>query len=129
MLQRLGVDARRPRAERGEAVEELPTLSGNTRPGGPPRRASFVWVLQQAEKESTGLGDEYISTEHLLLALAEAKSGVSDLLPDRKELVRAVAEVRGPQRVTSPNPEDTTGAREVRPRPDRRGARAASSTR
>src|SRR4051794_31981981 len=111
VLQRLGVDAQDARSRAGEAIEKLPKLSGNTVPDVRPS-SEFVWVLQQAEKESTGLGDEYISTEHILLALAESKSGVSDLLPPRKELVKAVSEVRGPHRVTSPNPEDTFGALE-----------------
>src|SRR4051812_12370550 len=111
VLQRLGVDAQDARSRAGEAIEKLPKLSGNTVPDVRPS-SEFVWVLQQAEKESTGLGDEYISTEHILLALAESKSGVSDLLPPRKELVQAISEVRGPHRVTSPNPEDTFGALE-----------------
>jgi ATP-dependent Clp protease ATP-binding subunit ClpB len=111
VLQRLGIDAREARGRAGEAVGKLPKLSGNTVPDVRPS-SEFVWVLQQAEKESTGLGDEYISTEHILLALAEAKSGVADLLPDRKELMRAISEVRGPHRVTSPNPEDSFGALE-----------------
>jgi ATP-dependent Clp protease ATP-binding subunit ClpB len=109
VLQRLGVDAQDARARAGEAIGKLPRLSGNTASDVRPS-SEFVWVLQQAEKESTGLGDEYISTEHFLLALAEPKSGVSDLLPERKDLVRAISEVRGPHRVTSPNPEDTFGA-------------------
>jgi ATP-dependent Clp protease ATP-binding subunit ClpB len=111
VLQRLGVDAQDARARAREAIDKLPKLAGNTVPDIRPS-SEFVWVLQQAEKESTGLGDEYISTEHILLALAESKSGVSDLLPNRKELVKAVSEVRGPHRVTSPNPEDTFGALE-----------------
>jgi ATP-dependent Clp protease ATP-binding subunit ClpB len=111
VLQRLGVDAQDARARAREAIEKLPKLSGNTAPDVRPS-SEFVWVLQQAEKESTGLGDEYISTEHILLALAESKSGVSDLLPGRKDLIKAVSEVRGPHRVTSPNPEDTFGALE-----------------
>jgi ATP-dependent Clp protease ATP-binding subunit ClpB len=111
VLQRLGVDAQDARSQAREAIGKLPKLSGNTVPDVRPS-SEFVWVLQQAEKESTGLGDEYISTEHILLAMSEAKSGVADLLPDRKELVRAVSEVRGPHRVTSPNPEDTFGALE-----------------
>jgi ATP-dependent Clp protease ATP-binding subunit ClpB len=111
VLQRLGVDAQDVRGQVREAIEKLPKLSGNTVPEVRPS-SEFVWVLQQAEKESTGFGDEYISTEHILLALAESKSGVSDLLPPRKELVQAVSEVRGPHRVTSPNPEDTFGALE-----------------
>ena len=109
VLQRLGVDAQDARARARDAIGNLPQLSGNTVPDLRPS-SEFVWVLQQAEKESTGLGDEYISTEHILLALAEPKSGVSEELPDRKELVQAISEVRGPHRVTSPNPEDTFGA-------------------
>jgi ATP-dependent Clp protease ATP-binding subunit ClpB len=109
VLQRLGVDAQEARNRAREAIGKLPKLSGNTVPDLRPS-SEFVWVLQQAEKESTGLGDEYISTEHILLALTEKRSGVSDLLPDRSELVKAVSEVRGPHRVTSPNPEDTFGA-------------------
>src|SRR5436190_18190615 len=111
VLQRLGVDAEDARVRAGEAIGKLPTLSGNTAPEVRPS-GEFVRVLQQAEKESTGLGDEYISTEHILLALSESKSGVSDLLPSRKDLMRAISEVRGPHRVTSPNPEDTFGALE-----------------
>src|SRR5215204_2314476 len=109
VLQRLGVDAQDARGRARDAIEKLPKLSGNTVPDVRPS-SEFVWVLQQAEKESAGLGDEYISTEHILLALSEKKSGVSELLPDRKELVQAISEVRGPHRVTSPNPEDTFGA-------------------
>ncbi|HMA27017.1 MAG TPA: ATP-dependent chaperone ClpB [Solirubrobacterales bacterium] len=111
VLQRLGVDAQDARSQARAAIEKLPRLSGNTVPDVRPS-SEFVWVLQQAEKESTGLGDEYISTEHILLALAERRSGVADLLPDRKDLVQAISEVRGPHRVTSPNPEDTFGALE-----------------
>jgi ATP-dependent Clp protease ATP-binding subunit ClpB len=111
VLQRLGADAQDARRRAQEAVEKLPRLSGNTVPDVRPS-SEFVWVLQEAEKESAGLGDEYISTEHILLALAESKSGVSDLLPARKDLVQAISEVRGPHRVTSPNPEETFGALE-----------------
>src|SRR5262249_60792684 len=106
VLQRLGVDAEDARVRADEAIEELPKLSGNSVPEVRPS-SEFVWVLQQAEKESTGFGDEFISTEHILLALAEPRSGVSDLLPPRKDLVQAISEVRGPHRVTSQNPEDT----------------------
>ncbi|MDP9228539.1 MAG: ATP-dependent chaperone ClpB [Actinomycetota bacterium] len=111
VVQRLGEDVESVRARVFEAVDKLPRVSGNTVPDIRPS-AEFVWVLQQAEKEASGLSDEYISTEHFLLALAQRKSGVADLLPERKELLRAISEVRGPHRVTSPNPEDTFGALE-----------------
>lgn len=106
VLQRLGEDIEAVRARATEAIEKLPSLSGNTIPDIRPSK-EFVWVLQQAEKEATGLSDEYISTEHFLLALADKKSGVGDLLPERAVLLSAISNVRGPHRVTSPNPEDS----------------------
>src|ERR687897_241887 len=111
VLQRLGEDPAAARQRATETLEKLPRLSGNTVPEVRPS-SEFVWVLQQAEKEARGLADEYISTEHILLALAQSKSGVSELLPDRKQLMQAISEVRGPHRVTSPNPEDSFGALE-----------------
>jgi ATP-dependent Clp protease ATP-binding subunit ClpB len=111
VLQRLGEDIASARARAAEAIGKLPRLSGNTIPDVRPSK-EFVWVMQQAEREATGLSDEYISTEHFLLALADSKSGVSDLLPERAVLLSAISEVRGPHRVTSPNPEDSYGALE-----------------
>ena len=111
VLQRLGLDPAGLRAAGAEAIAQLPQLSGNTVPDIRPSK-ELVWVLQQAEKEATGLSDEYISTEHILLALSDKKSGVAELLPDRGELLAAVSEVRGPHRVTSPTPEDSYQALE-----------------
>jgi ATP-dependent Clp protease ATP-binding subunit ClpB len=93
------------------AIADLPTVSGDSEPEVRPSQ-TFVRTLQRAEQESAGLGDEYISVEHLLLALSDGKSGVAELLPDRESLVKAVSEVRGPHRVTSPNPEETMQALE-----------------
>jgi ATP-dependent Clp protease ATP-binding subunit ClpB len=92
-------------------VDGLPKLSGDAEPESKPSSA-FVKVLQRAERESAGLGDEYISTEHFLLSLSDSAPGVADLLPDRETLLKAVSEVRGPHRVTTPNPEDTVQALE-----------------
>ena len=111
VLQRMEVDPEEARRRAREAIDALPTLSGDDVPDIRPTK-EFIWVLQQAEKEASGLSDEYISTEHFLLALAQSKSGLSDLLPPRDVLVDAVSAVRGPHRVTSPNPEDTFGALE-----------------
>ncbi len=111
VLERVEVPAADAKAAAAGTIEALPTLSGDAVPDIRPSK-EFVWVLQQAEKEATGMGDEYISTEHFLLALAQSRSGVSDLLPPRDVLVTAVSEVRGPHRVTSPNPEDSFGALE-----------------
>jgi ATP-dependent Clp protease ATP-binding subunit ClpB len=57
-------------------------------------------VLERAEGERTGLGDEYVSIEHLLLAMAER------LHVSREDLLEALKDVRGSHRVTSQNPEE-----------------------
>src|SRR6185312_1420938 len=78
----------------------------------PRMSATLAATLRQGEKEMAKLGDEYISTEHLLLALTEPDSGIADILPDRGSLEAAITEVRGPHKVTSPNPEDSVQALE-----------------
>ena len=85
----------------------------------PQASAAFRRVLDAAFDEAAGLGDEFVSVEHLLLALG--------LVP-REALLGALQQVRGGQRVTSQDPEGSLpGAREVRARPDR--ARRAGEAR
>ena len=68
-------------------------------------------LIQTAEDEAKRLGDEYVSTEHLLLAAAVAGGDAQRLLEEagagHQNLLRALEAVRGSQRVTSPNPEGT----------------------
>ncbi len=109
ILQKVGADLTAIGSRAHEKVDALPTVSE----GGEPRMASsLAQTLRQAETEMAKLGDEYISTEHLLLALTETGSGVADVLPDRGSLETAIAAVRGPHRVTSANPEDSVQALE-----------------
>jgi ATP-dependent Clp protease ATP-binding subunit ClpB len=108
ILQTLGADTAAIAARANEAVAALPKLSGE---GEEPRMSSnLAAVLRKAETEMAAMRDEYISTEHLLLALTD--SSVADVLPDRDSLEKAIGEVRGPHRVTSPNPEETFQALE-----------------
>lgn len=69
-----------------------------------------VEVLRNAEKQAGKLRDDYVSTEHLLLALIENKT-TSDLLArhgvDETATLKALSEIRGGQRVTSQDPEST----------------------
>ncbi len=111
ILQKLSADTGAIRARAEALADELPKLSG-AEPTEARPSSSLIAVLRQAESEMKKLGDEYISTEHILLALADSGSGVADVLPDRGSLEKAVAEVRGPHRVTSPNPEDSMQALE-----------------
>jgi ATP-dependent Clp protease ATP-binding subunit ClpB len=68
-------------------------------------------VLNTAESIKTGMGDQYVSIEHLLLALATAADPAGDAMRDagltRDAIMAALETVRGAQRVTSQNPEDT----------------------
>jgi ATP-dependent Clp protease ATP-binding subunit ClpB len=111
VLQKLGANVAGIRDRAATIAAELPTVSGGEEPEVRPSQ-SLVRALQRAEREMASLGDEYISTEHILLALADKGSGLADVLPDRESLGKAIDEVRGPHRVTSPNPEDSVGALE-----------------
>jgi ATP-dependent Clp protease ATP-binding subunit ClpB len=111
VLQKLGADVPAIAQRARDGVDALPTVSGDAQPEVRPS-ASLVKALQRAEKEMAALGDEYISTEHILLGLTDKGSGVADILPDRESLNKAIAEVRGPHRVTSPTPENEMQALE-----------------
>jgi ATP-dependent Clp protease ATP-binding subunit ClpB len=109
ILQKVGADPTVVRTRANEAIASLPTLGD----GDDPRMSSnLARVVRDAEGEMAKFGDSYITVGHLLLALAEDGSGVSDLLPDRDELERAVKAVQGPAKVTSPNAEDNAQALE-----------------
>jgi len=73
-------------------------------------------VLTAAQKEADRLKDQYVSVEHLLLALAEVDNAAKEVLSvngvTRQEILAALEEVRGRQRVTSQSPEDTYQALE-----------------
>lgn len=71
-------------------------------------------VFDKAQKEATALGDEYISSEHVLIGLTETKGEVSTLLKDqgvtKKNILKVMVEVRGSQTVDDPNAESRYGA-------------------
>jgi ATP-dependent Clp protease ATP-binding subunit ClpB len=110
VLRKLGVDPGAVRLALGPALDALPTLSGAQ--GGEPASGSseLVQVLRAAEDEMRELKDDYLSTEHLMLAIAAHPGKAGDALrssgASREELLKAVAEVRGSHRVTDQNPED-----------------------
>jgi ATP-dependent Clp protease ATP-binding subunit ClpB len=111
VLQKVGADVASIRQRALAEVEGLPRISGEAEPEVRPSQA-FVRTLERADQQMAGLGDEYISTEHILLALADKASELAAMLPDREALAKGIAEVRGPHRVTTPNPEDTMQALE-----------------
>ncbi len=108
ILQKVGADTATIAARANEAVAALPKLTGESEE--PRFSSALAQTIRGAEKEMAAKGDEYISTDHLLLALTESAS-VRDILPDRESLEAAISEVR-PQKVTSPTPESTAQALE-----------------
>src|ERR1700744_4026634 len=111
VLRKLGVDPGAVRQALGPRLEALPTLTtsgGREEPAG--GSSELVQILRAAESEMRELKDEYVSTEHLLLALAAHPGGAGDALrgsgATHDELLKALSEVRGSHRVTDQNPED-----------------------
>src|SRR5436190_2535743 len=103
VLQRAGVAPLTIRNRTEDALDRLPKAYGGAEPQL--SRATRD-LLEAADRERTELHDEYLSTEHLLLALTD-KVGVS-----RDDLLNVLRQVRGSHRVTSQNPEETYQALE-----------------
>jgi ATP-dependent Clp protease ATP-binding subunit ClpB len=110
VLRKLGVDPGAVRQAVGTALDALPKLTSGPTADPAGGSGELVQILRAAEKEMRDLKDEYVSTEHLLLALAAHPGGSGDALRSsgatRDELLKALVEVRGSQRVTDQNPED-----------------------
>jgi ATP-dependent Clp protease ATP-binding subunit ClpB len=108
VLSKLGADVRALRAQVNADLDALPTMTAGGEAAGP--SSELVRVLREGEEEMRELKDEYVSTEHLLLALAEHSSRAGEALRNagaRKDaLEKAIGEVRGPHRVTDQSAED-----------------------
>jgi len=101
-LRAAGADPVGVRRRAGEALDRLPTVSGEA--AQPTVSRDLARVLERADEERRGMGDEYVSTEHLLLALASEPQ--VDCGAAREPLLEAIDRIRGPHRVTDQNPED-----------------------
>jgi ATP-dependent Clp protease ATP-binding subunit ClpB len=103
VLRRANADPEAVRRRTNEALDALPTVSGDAS-ATPALGRELIELLNRADEEARGFGDEYVSTEHLLLALAADPK--IDTGASRDQLADAVSQVRGPHRVTDQNPED-----------------------
>ncbi|TMC80517.1 MAG: ATP-dependent chaperone ClpB [Chloroflexi bacterium] len=101
ILERAGASVQALQPALVSAIERFPKVSGG---GNPYLGEALSKHLEQAEREAGRLKDEYISTEHLLLALADRQI-LKDAGATHENLLRALREVRGNQRVTDQNPE------------------------
>jgi ATP-dependent Clp protease ATP-binding subunit ClpB len=106
LLQKLGADPARLRGIVTAELERLPKATGTQTSIS----RSLNDVFAQAQKDADRLKDEYVSTEHFLLALAQVRSEARDMLKNggvtHDSILTALKDVRGGQRVTDQNPEE-----------------------
>jgi ATP-dependent Clp protease ATP-binding subunit ClpB len=114
VLSRAGLKPEQMSQIASSALHRLPTVSGQGAPEQPHTAPATMSVLQRAEKEAADLKDGYISTEHLLLALAEVKSDAKETLSvggaTRDRLLQAIRSLRqasGVSNINDPGAEST----------------------
>ncbi|MBB4906579.1 ATP-dependent chaperone ClpB [Actinophytocola algeriensis] len=115
LLSAVGADPNVVRKELDQLANSLPSASGST-VSAPQLDSEALRSVTHAQKLATEMGDEYVSTEHLLVGLAAQGGAVANLLSRHgatpEALREAFAKVRGSARVTSPDPESTYKALE-----------------
>jgi len=108
VLRKLGADPATVTRQVEAGLAGLPVLAGASEGGG--ASSELTGVLRRAETQARTLGDDYVSTEHLLLGLSGQPGRAGDALrtvgANSDRLLAALAEVRGPHRVSDQNPEE-----------------------
>jgi len=109
VLEKIGISAEQVAAEAAKEIDKLPKVSG-----GAVQQAQLSQAVQslfeQAFKEADAFKDEYVSTEHLLLAATKGKRDAAQQIlatfgATHEAILKALTAVRGSQRITDPNPE------------------------
>src|SRR5580765_2884325 len=110
LLRKMNADPAAVARSARELATKLPSAYGGAEPGMSPR---FKLVTDQAQAEADRLKDEFVSTEHLLIGIADesGRSSGAQLLKQygisRDQILETLKSVRGSQRITSENPEGT----------------------
>ena len=109
LLERAEIDAGAVRAEIERQLERRPRVSGSGASGDVRVTRALAGVLEGGEREAEQMKDDYVSVEHLVLALLGTETAAARVLKDhgltRERLLEVLTEVRGAQRVTSAMPE------------------------
>jgi ATP-dependent Clp protease ATP-binding subunit ClpB len=107
LLEKTGAHVSQIRSMTESELKRLPQQSG----GSLSASRAFTEVIQAADKEARRMKDQYVSTEHLLLALTGVASDAKEILKlnavTKNDILAALKEVRGGGSVTSQSPEDT----------------------
>jgi ATP-dependent Clp protease ATP-binding subunit ClpB len=107
VLEKVGVPIEQLLSGVNAAIAKLPKVQGGAQPGMSP---ALQKTLEQAFKEAENFKDDYVSTEHLLLALSQQRgdavqTALTTLGGTHDAILKALSAVRGSQRVTDQNPE------------------------
>ena len=115
IMQKTGGNVNSVKLKVNDLLEKLPKVSG-AGIGNQQMSNNMGKLFDDAAEEAKNLKDEFVSTEHLLLALSKSDGKAGQLLRDNgishDEILTALKDVRGTQRVTTQNPEDTYQALE-----------------
>ncbi len=110
MVQKTGANVAQMKVKIGELLESLPKVTG-AGIGNQQLSNNLAKLFDRAAAEANNLKDEFVSTEHLLLALTEDEGKTGELLRqnniNKNIVLAALKDIRGTQRVTSQNAEDT----------------------
>jgi ATP-dependent Clp protease ATP-binding subunit ClpB len=111
IVNRIGVNRQLLAQQISSRMDSLPRAVGTTTQVGASREVANI--TRSAEREASKMKDDFVSTEHLFLALVDAANDVRNLSPlvesgiTRDDVLRALTDIRGGQRVVSQNPEAT----------------------
>ncbi len=112
IVEKMGIDPSMLEKEVLSEIDKLPKISSGMMTGNigtVQGTAEVAMIMEQAKKEADKLGDEFISTEHIFLALTDVKSRAQEILLNTginyDYVLRVLASLRGSQKVDSPNPE------------------------
>ena len=112
LLRGVGADVEALRRDTDDALAKLPSMQGAAT--APQASLALREVLDRSLAESQEMGDDYVASEHVLIALAEYSGPAKDVLrrgnATKQALLEALKSVRGGKRVTDPNAEALYGA-------------------
>ncbi|HLX82607.1 MAG TPA: ATP-dependent chaperone ClpB [Terriglobales bacterium] len=110
VLEKIGIGPQAVLSDLYKEIEKLPKVSGSAGAQQPSMSSQINQVLEKSFKEADTFKDEYVSTEHMLLALTDLKRDPAQALMTRfgathDAILKALTAVRGSQRITDQNPE------------------------
>ena len=107
LLTKCGISLELARARVAEAMDRLPRVTGSMEANKVYVSSNLQEILVDAFDRAKKMGDAYVSIEHVLLAMATRMKLLRDLGLSENALLSALKEVRGNQRITSDNPEES----------------------